>query len=52
MKKRIDILMCEKNLSPSREKAKKLILDGLVSVNGKKVNKPSAEFEEDADIKI
>ena len=52
MKKRIDILMCEKNLSPSREKAKKLILDGLVFVNGKKVNKPSAEFEEDADVKI
>lgn len=52
MKKRLDILMCEKNLSPSREKAKELITNNLVWVGGKKANKPSAEFEENADIKI
>ncbi|MBR0423636.1 MAG: TlyA family RNA methyltransferase [Clostridia bacterium] len=52
MKKRLDIIMCEKKIAPSREKAKELILDGLVFVGDKKINKPSAEFEEDVNIKI
>ena len=52
MKERLDVIMCEKNLAPSREKAKELILNGLVFAGGKKINKPSAEFEEDAEIKI
>ena len=34
MKKRTDVLVYEKNLAPSREKAKMLILEGSVFVNG------------------
>lgn len=52
MKKRLDIIICEKNLAPSREKAKKLILDGFVSVDDQIINKPSAEFEDGVDVKV
>ncbi|MBO4390160.1 MAG: TlyA family RNA methyltransferase [Lachnospiraceae bacterium] len=52
MSKRLDTLIYEQGLAPSREKAKALITAGLVSVNGACVTKPAASFEEDADIRI
>ena len=39
-KKRLDQLMFERSLSESREKAKALIMEGIVYVNGNKENKP------------
>ena len=41
LKKRIDILVCEKGLAESREKAKALIMAGLVYVNNQKFDKPA-----------
>ena len=52
MSKRLDILMVERSLATAREKAKELIKNGQVSVNDKICNKPSAEVDETADIKI
>ena len=51
-KKRLDILIFEKNISPSREKAKSLILEGVVLVDGKKVLKPSFLVNEECKIEI
>lgn len=42
-KLRLDALVVERGLSESREKAKALILEGLVSVDGNKVDKPGTE---------
>lgn len=49
---RLDRIIAEKSLSPSREQAKKLIEQGLVTVNGKTVTKPSYEAKEDDDIQV
>lgn len=40
---RLDKFLADNNLASSREKAKKLIEEGLVTVNGKVINKPSYE---------
>jgi 23S rRNA (cytidine1920-2'-O)/16S rRNA (cytidine1409-2'-O)-methyltransferase len=50
MKKRLDILIFEKGLSDSREKAQRLIMAGQVFVNEKKETKSGSKFEEDAKI--
>ena len=42
MKKRLDLLLAERNLAPSREKAKALIMSGIVYVNGQKEDKAGA----------
>ena len=52
MKKRIDIILFEKKLASSRERARCLITEKLVFVNGKKIQKPSEKFEEDIVIEI
>lgn len=52
MKKRIDQLIVEKGLAPSREKAKALIMSGVVYINEQKVLKAGEEFEETSEIKI
>jgi len=49
-KKRLDILVYERGLADSREKAKALIMSGLVIVNGEREDKPGASFPDDADI--
>ena len=36
MKERLDILLVNKGLAPSREKAKALIMSGIVYVDGQK----------------
>ena len=52
MKKRIDILLFEKGLAPSREKAKTMIMAGSVYVNNQKFDKPGDTVNEDAVIEV
>lgn len=50
MKKRLDILVTEKGLASSREKAKALIMAGEIFVDGQREDKPGSTFDEDAEI--
>ena len=52
MKKRLDVLLVEKNLAPSREKAKTLIMEGLVYVDDQKEDKAGMTFDEDVLIEV
>jgi 23S rRNA (cytidine1920-2'-O)/16S rRNA (cytidine1409-2'-O)-methyltransferase len=52
MKKRVDILLAEKGLTKSREKAKIQIISGNVYANGKQVKNPSDTLDEDATIEL
>ena len=52
LKKRIDILVCEKGLAESREKAKALIMAGLVYVNNQKFDKPGDTVDEESEIEV
>lgn len=46
MKKRADVLLVEKNLAKSREKAKAMIIAGIVKSGDKTVSSPSDLFDE------
>lgn len=50
--KRLDVLLAERGLCESREKARGLILSGLVSVNGSRADKVGHAFPMDAIIEI
>ena len=52
MKKRLDILITERGLAESREKAKALIMSGVVYVNNEKQDKAGAEFDDSVEINI
>ena len=52
MKKRLDVFLTEKGLSESREKAKAMIMAGLVFVNSQKQDKPGFSVNEDDRIEI
>ena len=51
-KSRLDIILVEKGLAPSREKAKAMILAGEVFVGGAVVTKAGENFPNDADITV
>jgi len=51
-KERIDVLMVKKGLSDSREKAKALVMAGVVFVAGQRVDKPGTELAEDTLIEL
>lgn len=51
-KVRLDQLIFDKGLTPSRERAKTSIMSGLVFVNGRRVDKPGTAVAEDADIEL
>ena len=51
-KSRIDLLLVERNLAPSRERARALILAGRVLVNEQKIDKPGATVAADAPLRI
>lgn len=51
-KKRIDVLMTERGLAESREKAKAIIMSGIVYVNGQKEDKAGTTFPDDLTTRI
>lgn len=51
-RKRLDQLMFERSLAESREKAKALIMEGIVYVNGEKENKAGTQIPEDSVIEV
>jgi 23S rRNA (cytidine1920-2'-O)/16S rRNA (cytidine1409-2'-O)-methyltransferase len=46
--KRLDIVLVQQGLAPSREQAQQLIKNGQVSLDGKPLKKPSLQVEEEA----
>lgn len=46
MKERLDLLLVKKGIAPSREKAKAMIMEGNVYVDGQKEDKAGASFAE------
>jgi 23S rRNA (cytidine1920-2'-O)/16S rRNA (cytidine1409-2'-O)-methyltransferase len=52
MKVRIDKLLVERGLVPSRERAQALVLAGRVLVNAQKIEKAGAGVEQDAEIRL
>ena len=51
-KMRLDVLLVEKGLQESRQKAQALIMSGLVYVNNQKVDKPGTQVTEDVNVEI
>ncbi len=51
-KERLDVLLVEKGLAASREKAKAVIMSGIVYVDGNKEDKAGTTFPENADIEV
>ena len=52
MKERLDVLLVKKNLAESREKAKAMIMAGIVYVDDQKEDKAGSMFEETAKIEV
>ena len=52
MKERLDLLLVSRGLALSREKAKAVIMSGIVYVNGQKEDKPGSVFEETAVVEV
>ncbi len=52
MKERLDILLVNKGLASSREKAKAVIMAGEVFVNGNREDKAGSMFDEKAEIEV
>ncbi|MDE3201343.1 MAG: TlyA family RNA methyltransferase [Acidobacteriota bacterium] len=51
-KTRLDVLLVERNLAPSRERARAYILAGRVLVNEQKVDKPGASVASDSALRL
>ncbi len=52
MKIRLDQLILKKGITESRQKARALIMEGKVLVNGQKIEKPGTLVEENSEIKL
>ena len=52
MKERLDVLLVQKGLAASREKAKTMIMEGNVFVNNNREDKPGSVFSDDCQIEI
>ena len=52
VKKRLDVLMVEKGLEQSRERAKALIMSGIVYVGGQKAESPGQSYPENSEIEV
>ena len=51
-KERLDVLLVKRNLAASREKAKAIIMSGIVYVDGQKEDKAGTTFPEEATIEV
>ncbi len=51
-KQRLDLLMLERELAPSREKARAMIMAGEVTVDGKQIDKAGTRVPVEAEIKV
>ena len=52
MKERLDVLLVKRNLAESREKAKALIMAGIVYVDGQKEDKAGTAFEDTVSLEV
>ena len=52
MKERLDVLLVKRNLAESREKAKAVIMTGIVYVDGQKEDKAGSMFDETANVEV
>lgn len=52
MKKRLDVILFERGLAESREKAKLAIMEGNVYVDNQKSDKPGSMYKEDCKIEV
>lgn len=52
MKERLDVLLVQRGLAPSREKAKAMIMEGNVFVAGQREDKAGSTFDEKAEIEV
>ncbi len=52
MKKRLDIVLVEKNLATGRDKAKSIIMSGIVYVNNQKADKAGIEVSEEDIVEV
>ena len=52
MKERLDVLLVKRNLAESREKAKAIIMSGIVYVDGQKEDKAGTSFEDTVNIEV
>ena len=52
MKERLDVLLVSRGLAASREKAKAIIMSGIVFVEGEREDKAGATFEENVAIEV
>ena len=51
-KKRLDVLLVERGLAPTRSKAQALIMSGIVRVNGELRDKPGGQVNIDAQVEV
>ena len=51
-KERLDVLLVQKGLFDSRERAKSSIMAGLVYVNGERADKPGSSFPADSEVEV
>jgi len=52
LKERLDVLLVRRNLAPSREKAKAMIMEGNVYVNEQREDKAGASIDTEALIEV
>ncbi|HAE44701.1 MAG TPA: TlyA family rRNA (cytidine-2'-O)-methyltransferase [Lachnospiraceae bacterium] len=52
MKKRLDVLLVEKGLASSREKARAVIMSGIVYVDGRREDKAGSTFDENLPVEV
>jgi 23S rRNA (cytidine1920-2'-O)/16S rRNA (cytidine1409-2'-O)-methyltransferase len=52
VKKRLDVVLVEKGFAPSREKAKAIIMSGIVFVDNQKADKAGMSIPEDAAVEV
>ena len=52
MKERLDVLLVQKGLAPSREKAKAMIMEGNVFINNNREDKAGTMFDDSVEIEI